>query len=296
VDLTPPDDDITPEDSGSESPTPESEAPSPSEFTIGGFRVDIEDNKLIITPVETIPVNTEVSIYIDGLRATDGSTIGNIDFFYTTAYYPVFTTPTQIRLTEGLGSWIMDVPDDTIWRTILKNTIRCARLWNDGRGGLNYKRPAWCAVDFVHYATVLDLMDHYIQQLMMLSGSKRLADLDIDYRGPSSFQSVISNLRAHIVEKVEDLEYHVRHGCTFRHATGYLGSNYWEPKPIINYNITWKRYPAVKRVNPVWARMYPYSHYHRNLENMGEAYDRGIWNVPRTHDGDFFTPYTKRRR
>ena len=267
-----------------------------SDISTDEFVFSINGNKLTITPKETIPNNTEVVITLSSnIRAADNTTLVNDEvIYYTTVYSPVYTTPTIIRLTEGLSPWINDVSDDTIWRTILKNTLRCNTLWRDGRYKINKKNPSWCAREFVLYSTVLDLMTHLLMNLINMAGSKKLADLSIDNRGPSSFQNMLSQWRKHIIDKVEELYYQVRIGCVRRVIHGVRGSNFWEPKPIIDFQVTWKRYPKVDRINPIWAKMYPNSQYNRNLHKIGEAYDVGKMVVDKKNDADFLTSTKKR--
>jgi len=268
-------------------------APAAVSEETGDFSITISGKQILITPNSPLPNNCELGVTLaSGLPALDGDSLADeIDYFYTTSYYPYFSTPTLVRLTEGLGPWIQDVPDDTIWRTILKNSFYAIGAWDNGDSNLTYTNGVpWCVSQFTLYATVLDLMTYWIYVLITSAGSKRLADLSISNNGPSSFQGPISTMREHVVEKFEEFSYLVRIRCTpLEPVTGVRSSSFWEPQPIIDYNLTWKRYPAVDKINSAWAKMYSHSQYNKDLTQIDQAYTRGRLVVPTNNINDFYS-------
>ena len=266
--------------------------PVVSVATTGDFNIVINGKRIEITPKETLPYNCEVGIEISsGLPAQDGTVLADdIDYFYTTHYNPYYSTPTMVRLTEGIGIWIKDVPNDTIWRTILKNSMYAVNKWDNGNDRLviSGTNIPYCLPEFVTYATVLDLMSYIMFYLISNAGSKRLADLSITNNGPSSFQGPFSEFRQHVVKKFEELERLVKIKCTPPGPRqGIRSIDFWEPQPIIQYDRTWKRYPKVDRINSAWSKMYRHSQYNVNLTNIDNAYDRGVLVVPKSKSGDF---------
>jgi len=252
-------------------PTEPSSTKDTNEGTdIGNFTVKIDGKNIIFEPKDSLSHNREVVINIsDDLTSLEGDKLEkSFSMWYTTTYWPVYTTPTMIRLTESLGVFLEGIPDDTIWRTILKNSNYAHTYWGTKKRGSNIygtqvltnKRGQvpWCVTEFVTYATVLDLLGYVWFTLAKAGGMKKLADLTIDNRAPNYSNMPIRDWWRDIAEKLKEARYQVELKCTpISPIASIRGINYWEPIPIVEPDKTWKRWPKYDNVSSFWKGMYP---------------------------------------
>jgi hypothetical protein len=119
------------------------------------------------------------------------------EFYFTTLYCPLFTTVTRVKLTGGPS--IENVPDDTIYRMIHKNSIDAVDLYNLSQGsnvityeqwGCDYTNVPIIFRRYVECKTAYDLIS--LQKLYNSVNpagggqTKTLGDMTIKYDGGST--------------------------------------------------------------------------------------------------------------
>ena len=111
----------------------------------------------------------------------------NYTFSFLTDLNPRYATTTNIRL--EVGPFIETIPDATIDRTILKNSLDAARIWNAGASGGQFGElqgtegdsVPWCVENYVRVATVRDLLRDEILARSSEAGNKSLGDFSVDF-------------------------------------------------------------------------------------------------------------------
>ena len=155
-----------------------------------GTLTNVNGNTLTWTPSTymgndyTWCVNNAITISVSGsVLAADGQTLGNeYRFMYSTPYFPYYTWVSKIRAV--IGSFIREIPDDTIARNIyinsleaynIANTIYSQYLWD-------ISSPTFAAQQWVFCKTQYDLL--YSKLLDMASNGpgqkKNLGDFTIE--------------------------------------------------------------------------------------------------------------------
>lgn len=154
----------------------------PVGFTVPTGELRVEGDKVVfqIDPSAEFLHNTEVHVTIStDVASTSGATLSEeVDYFFTTEYFPLFVGANYLR-TE-LGSAVATLTDDTLKRIIHKNSIEA---WELANKGLDLKRPTWWARKWVICKSILDILGVLLLSKDLQSGqSKTLGDLSISTR------------------------------------------------------------------------------------------------------------------
>jgi len=158
--------------------------------------VSIDDTKLVWTRDSgyTFPFNAQISVQIDAsyVANADGEYLEEDYYFtFTTAYWPVYGTPIVLRI--ELGPAISQLYDDTIYRILLKNTLRA--LWESGdNAGYDRDRPYPNTERFVKAQSIIDVIN-LLRFLADLQAGQRktLGDFTVQYN--ASDPSLIAKLK-----------------------------------------------------------------------------------------------------
>jgi hypothetical protein len=130
------------------------------------------------------PYNAEIMVQVHADRVTNGDG-HQLDedryFFFTTEYWPVYATPTVLRIV--LGSAISDVYDDTLYRIIFQNSIDAILHSGDNLGPSATRDYVWGNVErYVKAASLLDVVAHLRYLSEMQAGQKKqLGDFVVQY-------------------------------------------------------------------------------------------------------------------
>lgn len=151
-------------------------------FTVPTGELRVEGDKVVfqIDASAEFLHNTEVHVTIStNVASTAGATLSQeVDYFFTTEYFPLFVGPTFLR-TE-LGPSVATLTDDTIKRIIHKNSIEA---WEMANKGIDLKRPTWWARKWVICKSILDILGVLLLSKDLAAGqSKTLGDLSISTR------------------------------------------------------------------------------------------------------------------
>ena len=105
------------------------------------YVLQISDNYLSIVPSGTDGIGSYISnnrlIHVTIKAGLSGYMLGSAaydtldtdyDFWFTSKYCPLFTTPTRVKLLAGPSA--DEFIDDTVYRTIYKNSLDGVDLWN----------------------------------------------------------------------------------------------------------------------------------------------------------------------
>jgi hypothetical protein len=154
-------------------------------FTPPTGELRVEGDKVVfqIDPAGEFLHNTEVHVTLTtDVQSTTGASLeSEVDYFFTTEYFPLFVGARYIR-TE-LGSAIGDITDDTINRIIHKNSIEA---WELSSRGINLSSPTWWARKWVICKTILDMLGVLKLSADLSAGqAKTLGDLSISVRPAS---------------------------------------------------------------------------------------------------------------
>ena len=164
------------------------------------FIITSSDNVITLTPTGLFSQNLQFTFTISpGMSGMlpDGS-IGIMEcpyeFYFTTKYCPLFTTVTRVKLTGG--PTLENVPNDTIYRMIHKNSIDAVDLYNLSQGknvigyeqwGCEYTNVPIILRRYVECKTAYDLIS--LQKLYNTMNprnggeTKTLGDMTIRYDG-----------------------------------------------------------------------------------------------------------------
>lgn len=123
--------------------------------------------------------NTEVVVKVraSSVVGSDGRMLpDDLYFTFTTQYWPLYAGVQYIRL--KLGSIIASLFDDTINRHIHSNSIEAVH-----QAGCSFdtEHPYPAVRRYVQACTILDILDEMGLGSSMMSGKKRLGDLEIQY-------------------------------------------------------------------------------------------------------------------
>lgn len=178
-------------------------------FEKENWSIDVNGNILEIKHSENLEYNREYDIVLNKIESSEDNTLPSkkISFNFTTIFYPTFTTPKIIRLSEGIGPLISEISDYDIWCTILNNSINSIKIY--GNPTFDWNDPPWCVINYVTLKTVLDLLT--VGAVSRLgAGSKRLGPLDIE--APDGMDS-LQDIRADIISRVRDAQKWLRKRC-----------------------------------------------------------------------------------
>ena len=128
-------------------------------------------------------INNVITVTVSSLTpSAAGNTLGNnYRFMFTTPYFPYYSTVSQIRAT--IGSFIREIPSDTIARNIYLNSIEAYNIANTiySQYLWDMSSPTFAAKKWVFCKTQYDLL--YSKLLDMASSGpgmiKRLGDFTI---------------------------------------------------------------------------------------------------------------------
>jgi len=129
----------------------------------------------ILTPSRPV-ANRIIHISVEGLLATDGSSLtGSIEFYYTTRFTPLYSSAMRVRLLAG--EFLSEVPDDTINQII--------HYFSEQAGLMNYV-PENSALNPTTYANYRARWATAATIITLLSGTsinasmaKRLGDFSV---------------------------------------------------------------------------------------------------------------------
>ncbi len=145
----------------------------------------VEDDKIVfeIDPSGDFLNNTEVRVIVTtSVQGITGATLEEeLEYFFTTEYFPLFISPTLLRV--ELGPAISTITDDTLKRIIHKNSIH---VWEESGRMVPLKRPTFEARRWVTCQSIIDILGVLTLSRDLREGqSKTLGDLSISQRPAS---------------------------------------------------------------------------------------------------------------
>jgi len=159
--------------------------------------VSASGNKIIWTAEDDYewPYNAEVTICVhsDYIVNASGHQLEEDTYFtFTTEYWPKYATPTVLRI--ELGPTISQLYDDTLYRIILKNSIRTLLESNDKCYITNRDRPYPNTEKFVKSQSIIDVINQLRLLADIQSGQrKQLGDFTVQFN--ASDPLLISKLK-----------------------------------------------------------------------------------------------------
>lgn len=214
-------------------------------MTIGSLTYSIahspNSNNVYIVPVSgSFDYNYEYTITVaSGLLSeteTTGPQLYDYSFTFTSEYYPRYATPETIR--TNAGPILNAIPDDTLYRMILKNGI-----WIEGfaaKNGVSIDRanPPQALTDYVECKTTKDALDAVLLALTPAGGRKTLGDLTIS----KDFNTdILSDARKAAIDCIESAK------RWFFPQSTYAIPHLNDPRPHPPYSAKWGRYPDTRR-------------------------------------------------
>jgi len=161
------------------------------------------------------PYNAQIAVRVHSDRVTNASGYQleeDLYFTFTTEYWPVYASPTVIRI--ELGPSISQLHDDTLWRIILKNSIG-AILESGDKCGFSRDRPYPNTEKYVKAKSVIDVIDllRFLSDLQA-GQRKQLGDFTVQYTATDP------SLIAKRNQALEDMKRALRELRRYRGAAG----------------------------------------------------------------------------
>lgn len=149
---------------------------------------------MLATPLAQLLENMQVVITVDkSVKDTDGFELGeDQEFFFTTTYVPMYSSIRRLRL--DIGSYIKDVPDDTINLAIFEASREADFLTFDKttaatNGLYKHARRQWTTCKAAEI-----LLNNIINGAGGLVKSKRLADFAVEY-DTKAIENILSKVK-----------------------------------------------------------------------------------------------------
>lgn len=146
-------------------------------------------------PLQQLAENMQVVIQISkDIKDIDGNLLGeNQEFYFTTVYNPLYSAIRRIRL--DIGSFLKDIPDDTINLAIFEASVEADHLTFDKNAAALSNLYLHARRQWVTCKAEEILLNNLINGSGGLLRAKRLADFSVEYG-----EIAIKN----ILKKVED--------------------------------------------------------------------------------------------
>lgn len=135
----------------------------------------------ITTTDGNLDYNYEYTITVPAGLESNTTGVGDLqsdyEFSFTATFYPRFVTPEDIRL--DMGPVLDEIPDDTINRIILKQSLKAEDKAEDNGFSVDRSDPQEYVSDYVFWATEYQLLNIVMFQGAFAGGTKRLGDFSI---------------------------------------------------------------------------------------------------------------------
>jgi hypothetical protein len=171
--------------------------------------VSVTGDMLIVTLLyggsgQELPENNEIRIWLtDAIRSTEGNSLDNYLYYFTTRYTPIYSDISQVMV--KLGSVLGDqVPEDVIYRLLLRYSRMVDKIAEDLTV---YDSTRWglLRAEWVLCHTLVDILSGLSSSLSTGGNTKRLGDLSVRYEGGSASVSTLLKDAQACVIKLDEM-------------------------------------------------------------------------------------------
>ncbi len=197
--------------------------------------------------VQLLPNMQVIISLLDGIKSTSGIALEPQDFYFTTTYFPLYSSIRKVRL--EIGSFIQDLDDDAVNFAIFEAGLGADELtWIVPKPDINNKFYAWARREWTTCKAAQNLLMNVISGLR----SKRLDNFEVTYDFQKRGQTMLDQIDLCLAK----WELQLKSGGNATQKPRYVVKGEFDPDAP-NVGRLWEKGPGTQLISGANARYRP---------------------------------------